>query len=73
MTLLTSGWYGRPVSHRVRWRRSTVLLLVSFVLLGILYLQVRPAADPAASGAPPAGMHLVRQPSSATGAPVPGG
>ena len=42
MTLLTSGWYGRPVSSHVRLRRSTVLLLLCFVLLGALYLRTRP-------------------------------
>ena len=42
MTLLTSGWYGRRVGGRVRVGRSTLILLVVFVVLGLLYLQTRP-------------------------------
>lgn len=41
MSVVTSGWLGQPISHRVGMRRSTAILLVVFVGLGLLYLEVR--------------------------------
>ena len=41
MSLITSGWLGRPASSKVRVRRSTVILILAFLGLGALYLQIR--------------------------------
>ena len=45
MSIITSGWLSQPIGGRVRLRRSTAILLVAFIGLGLLYLRVRtPAA-----------------------------
>jgi hypothetical protein len=45
VSLLTSGWLSRPVSRRIRIRRSTVLMLAAFLGLGALYVQIRTVPD----------------------------
>jgi hypothetical protein len=51
MSKPTPGWLGRPVSRRVKVRRSTVLILLAFLVLGAVYFQIRtPPADRDAPG-----------------------
>ena len=41
MSLITSGWLGRPAGSKVGLRRSTLILILAFFGLGALYLQIR--------------------------------
>jgi hypothetical protein len=52
MSLPAQGWLGRPVSRRIKVRRSTVLILLAFLVLGATYFQIR---TPPADRDPPAG------------------
>lgn len=48
MSVFRSTWFDQPLSERVRLRRSTALLAVVFVGLGVLFVHTRedPDADP---------------------------
>lgn len=45
MSLVTSRWFGQPLSKRITVRRSTAIAVGAFVGLGSLYLQVREPTD----------------------------
>jgi hypothetical protein len=45
VSVLTSEWFDHALSERLRVRRSTALIAVIFVGLGLVFVQTRPEPD----------------------------